>query len=187
MPTYYIDYIDGSQILTGGEVAVENENIDVTNWTVGDPFILATLIFSAVNCSKNPIATDLKLQFQKDAEGFGDVGAATEIMYSEATDLVDDAVGTDYGITAPATCGGAISGPQECTDAAIVSNDIAGEAWTQIAWALDTDNATAESVYSFQVYSNSDTAACTNTTAIVTITMAAAPVIYVPQIMVAVI
>lgn len=180
MGDYHINSMGNAQLWEpdeSGQLAAENA--DVTNWTVGDPFILIGQVFYDGACNKATVATGLKLQFDKDDAGsWTDVGAATEISYTEDTTLVNDAGSTDRSLSDPsagACSGGWITGV-ECTDGACSHAIDPRENWSDVHWALDTDNASAGVKYTFRVWDTTNNQVLGGTAYSAELTVAAADV-----------
>ena len=190
MGTYYITTHGSSVLLDANEGNPSAVNGSFTEWSPGDKFILAVIVFYNTLCNKATDGCQLKLQFAEDGGEFGDVGAGTAIAWCADADtsLTDDAEGTQrVGSGTPAAqCDSGYGTAWENAEDNTLPDSgadmiIAQEQWLETHWALNPANANPESVYTFQVanITNSGTA-LTNAIAS-SVTMA---VQYVPQIMV---
>ncbi len=131
---------------------------DVTDWTIGDPFILVSQVYSNADaCNKDCDGAAFKLQFQNvtDAGSWTDVGSATEISWGSGV-VTDDASGSQR-LTGDSLsfCGTGYEqayvneGDNTLPDSGTLTGST--EQWTELQWVLDTDNATAGKRYIFRI------------------------------------
>lgn len=174
MTTYYQTRHGGySRLGNSDHTGQTADNGNKTGWVIGDVFILySQLVVSRTGCDKTGVGGQIKLRFSKDGGAWTDVGAATEISWAADADtsLDDDTTGTSQIATNASGCSGAVDTVYEnAADNTVpdsgTTGNTASEAWHEIQWGLDTDNATAGSVYTFQLYNITQGTACTGTIA----------------------
>ena len=157
MGTYYIDQLDGSQLRDANEANPTAENGSLTNWPIGDSFVLCTGI-SYNTCNKATVLCQLKLQFAIDGGAFNDVGPTTEISFDATTTLVDGDPSVQRITTSiNLNCTSGFLAGYECEGDNLPPVYATGLGnYSEFHWALNTANAVASSVYTFRVVNVTD-------------------------------
>ena len=148
----------GSRILDANRVdKSEGDNADVTEWVIGDDFILAVNIHSN---GKDTEAAQYKLRWRNvsDSGSFADVSNTGEITYVATTDLTDGTA-IEIGGRKCSTQGDTWqNGEENEGDNSCDSIDLADDYETEIHWALDTTNALKAKEYAFELYDTTNSA-----------------------------
>ena len=161
MSNYDLTRFHGAQIFADDNNWTDTyaEDSAVTGWTIGNPFVLCVCFSSEPGCNKNTNAQTLTLSFRKDGGDWTTLGASSEISYaSTSASLTNGDPPSAQRITTdtPIDCGtGYASTGKEIVNTNVsASITLTSETWSEVHFALDTDNASAGSTYEFRLTSS---------------------------------
>jgi len=131
---------------------VEDQDVNVTDWSVGDDFIVA-MAFEEDDSGYYPENSSYRLEWNKDGGTWNALSGTGELNWSASTDLVNGnaLVESEAGCTSAEESTFVEGMEREGANDASVVIDAADE-WSEIQWAVNCDNATNGSTYGFRLY-----------------------------------
>jgi hypothetical protein len=181
MTTLYIADQHNSIIRNEADSAnLAAENADVADHAIGTDFILCVQVNHSNSgaCNKASVATNLKLQYEKDGGGtWYDCTGANEVVGADVSGLTNDATGgTARCAGTPTGCGASVETVKDCEDGEVAGPAITKEYWAELKFGLSPANAAAGVKYTFRLWDDTNSQALAGTIQ-AEITIASAPVV----------